>query len=291
MSEEIKRKGLGRGLSALLGEDGDDYASLDRLRASKEVPVEFLKPNPLQPRRRFDDEATEALVGSIRAHGLLQPILVRRVGERGDSYEIVAGERRWRAAQRAQLHYVPVLIKDLSDFQALEVALVENLQREDLTPLEEAEAYQRLVDQFGHTQGKLAEIIGKSRSHVANMLRLLGLPDTVKEMLQDGRLSAGHARALLGAPDPEALAAEIVARGLSVRDVEDRVQSGKPPRKRAPPAAQDADTLALEQNVSRALGLAVAIRHRRAKGGTVRITYHNFEQLDEVCQRLCHHVA
>jgi len=291
MSEEGKRKGLGRGLSALLGEDGDDYASLDRLPASKEVPVEFLRPNPLQPRRRFDDEATEALVSSIRAHGVLQPILVRRVGESSDSYEIVAGERRWRAAQGAQLHQVPVLIKDLSDIQGLEIALVENLQREDLTPLEEAEAYQRLVDEFGHTQEQLAQAIGKSRSHVANMVRLLGLPDAVKAMVQDGRLSAGHARALLGAPDPQALAAEIVARGLSVRDVEDRVKSGRPVRKWVPSAKPDPDTLALEQNVSRALGVTVAIRHRRTKGGTVRISYHNLEQLEEVCRRLCHHVA
>ena len=290
MSEETRHKGLGRGLSALLGEDNEDYAALDRLRTSRDLPIEALKPNPLQPRRRFEDAELESLAESIRAHGILQPILVRRSGE---AYEIVAGERRWRAAQRAQLHQVPVIVKELSDDRVIEIALVENVQREDLTPIEEAVALQRLIGEFGHTQEQLANAIGKSRSNIANTLRLLGLPESVKLMLDDGRLTAGHARALLAARDVEALAERIVKDGLSVRAAEALAQSdakdgGTRRRARAAKFARDPDTIALERNVSQALGLKVELRHRGEAGGEVRIFYATLEQLDEVCRRLCH---
>src|SRR5271156_6185660 len=216
MAENIsKKKGLGRGLSHLFGEAEAAYrVSAPEVPAAPQataaggstLPVAFLRPGKFQPRRHFDEAALEELAGSIRHHGLLQPILVRPVAGQTDAYEIIAGERRWRAAQRAALHDVPVVIQTLTDTQALEIALVENLQRQDLTALEEAEGYQRLIDEFNHSHAALGELVGKSRSHVANMLRLLALPAAVKTMLQDGALSAGHARALLTAPDPEALA-------------------------------------------------------------------------------------
>ena len=296
MTEESgKRQGLGRGLSALLGEDAEDYASLDRARTSRDVPVESLRPSPFQPRHRFDPEESESLVASIREKGILQPILVRRVGSDDDddeeeSFEIVAGERRWRAAQEAKLHRVPVVIKELTDTDSLEVALVENLQRQDLTPLEEAMGYNRLMEEFGHTQERLAQAIGKSRSHLANMLRLLGLPDEVKGLLDDGSLSAGHGRAVLGAESPLALARRAVKQGLSVRETE-RLAQGSPgkARRTVPGQSKSTDTLALEKNITEALGLPVDIRHRGERGGEVRVAYTTLEQLDEVCRRLAHH--
>ena len=231
------------------------------------------------------------MVESVRAHGILQPILVRRLGEDGDTYEIIAGERRWRAAQRAQLHQVPVIVKEVDDTVALELTLVENIQREDLTAIEEADAYRRLIDEFRYTQEQLAEAVGKSRSHIANTLRLLGLPETVKAMIDDGRLTAGHARALLAADDPTALARTIVDKGLSVREVERLVQQGPVAKRgRQPVPETNPDTLALERDISNALGLEVGIRHRSDRGGYVKIKYKTLEQLDEVCQRLCHHV-
>ncbi len=293
MNEEAKTRGLGRGLSALLGDEDDDYAALDWLRASKEVPIEFVQPNPDQPRRRFDDEALASLVESVQEHGILQPILVRRLADQDNRYEIVAGERRWRAAQAAKLHQVPVMIRDVQDGAAVEVALVENLQREDLTPIEEAEAYRRLIDEYGHTQVQLAQVVGKSRSHIANSIRLLSLPDAVKTMVEDGALTAGHARALLAATAPEALATRVVARGLNVRQTE-RLASGSA-KKRGDPvvARKDVNTAALESDLSSALGLKVVIQDRtvrgQPKGGVVRIAYETLEQLDEVCWRLCHH--
>ena len=290
MIDEARHKGLGRGLSALLGEDEEDYAMLDRLRAPRDVPVEQITPNLFQPRQRFNNEELDALADSIREHGILQPIVVRRHFEGSDRYEIVAGERRWRAAQRAQLHQVPIVIRDIDDTKLLEVALVENVQREDLSPLEEANAYQRLVNDFGHTQDALGRIVGKSRSHVANMLRLLGLPDIVKVMLEDGAISAGHARALLTADDPEGLAQAVVTEQLSVRETEQRAH-GKieraPSEKRAT-SEKDPDTRALENNISKALGLGVEIRSKPDHTGEVKIRYGSLEQLDEVCRRLCH---
>ena len=290
MIDEARHKGLGRGLSALLGEDNDDYATLDRERTPREVPVEHLTPNPFQPRHRFNNDEIEGLADSIREHGIIQPIVVRRHVEGNDRFEIIAGERRWRAAQRAQLHQVPIVIHDLDDSKLLEVALVENIQRADLSPLDEAAAYQRLIDDFGHTQDALGKIVGKSRSHVANMLRLLGLPDLVKAMLDEGVITAGHARAILSADDPEGLAQLVVSQELSVRETERCAQTGdvKQTRERQAPPEKNPDSLALENDISTALGLNVEIRSKPNHSGEVKIRYGTLEQLDEVCRRLCH---
>ena len=290
MIDEARHKGLGRGLSALLGEDNDDYATLDRERTPREVPVEHLTPNPFQPRHRFNNDEIEGLADSIREHGIIQPIVVRRHVEGNDRFEIIAGERRWRAAQRAQLHQVPIVIHDLDDSKLLEVALVENIQRADLSPLDEAAAYQRLIDDFSHTQDALGKIVGKSRSHVANMLRLLGLPDLVKAMLDEGVITAGHARAILSADDPEGLAQLVVSQELSVRETERCAQTGdvKQTRERQAPPEKNPDSLALENDISTALGLNVEIRSKPNHSGEVKIRYGTLEQLDEVCRRLCH---
>jgi ParB family chromosome partitioning protein len=287
MSEDGNKR-LGRGLSALLGEEAEDYAALDRLRASKEVPVEHLQPNPFQPRHRFDETEMQALVESVKDKGILQPILVRRLEGEGSHYQIIAGERRWRAAQAAKLHNVPVVIREFSDEDALEIALVENLQRQDLSPIEEAAGFKRLMDEFSLTQEKVSARVGKSRSHVANMLRLLNLPEEVREMLDDGRLSAGHARALVSADEPLSLARQIVAGGFNVRQAEklSRRQKGAAPARKKD--EKDADTLALEGDLSAALGLKVTIHYHGDEGGDIRIAYKTLEQLDEVCRRLCH---
>jgi ParB family chromosome partitioning protein len=284
--EKPQRPRLGRGLSALLGDEGSDYAALDAVRESKTVPIEYLRPNRFQPRREFDDEELDSLAESIREQGILQPILVRRDSDNANGYEIVAGERRWRAAQRARLHEVPVLIKDLTDQKALEVAIVENVQRQDLNAIEEAEGYQRLMRDFSHTQEDLARVVGKSRSHVANTLRLLGLPNEVKALVSSQELSAGHARALLNAVDAVKLAHQIVARGLNVRQAEKLAKAGREaPEPAAALAQKDADTLALERELSSVVGLKVAIDHH-GDGGKVTITYSTLEQLDDVVQRL-----
>jgi len=284
--EKSPRPRLGRGLSALLGDDGSDYAALDAVRESKTVPIEYLRPNRFQPRRDFDESEIDALAESIREQGILQPILVRRDSDNVNAYEIVAGERRWRAAQRARLHEVPVLIKDLTDEKALEVAIVENVQRQDLNALEEAEGYQRLMRDFSHTQEDLARVVGKSRSHVANTLRLLGLPDEVKALVVKHALSAGHARALLNAVDPIKLARLAAQRGLNVRQVEKLAQSGRETKAPAAAMAQkDADTIALERELASLLGLKVTINFR-GSGGDVVIHYSTLEQLDDVVQRL-----
>ncbi len=286
MSDDTKKRGLGRGLSSLLGEDYEDYAALDRVRGAKDVPIEQLKPNRYQPRRYFDQQKAAELVDSIREKGVLEPLLVRRMPEDPGLFEIIAGERRWRAAQKAQLHQVPVVIKEISDGEALELSIIENVQREDLTPLDEAEGYSRLIAEFSHSQEQIGRLVGKSRSHVANMLRLLTLPNAVKAFLADGRLTAGHARALITADNPERLALKIVDQGLNVRAAENLT---KRPRKKAAPAApKDPDTIALEHDISNALGLKVALRHKsEAEGGEVRIVYRTLEQLDEICRRLC----
>ena len=288
MNDEPKspRPRLGRGLQALLGDDGSDYVALDAVRESKTVPIEYLRPNRFQPRRDFDETEIDALAESIREQGILQPILVRRDSYNVNGYEIVAGERRWRAAQRARLHEVPVLIKDLTDEKALEVAIVENVQRQDLNVLEEAEGYQRLMRDFSHTQEDLARVVGKSRSHVANTLRLLGLPDEVKSLLAKHSLSAGHARALLNAVDPVKLARLAVKRGLNVRQVEKLAQSGRETKAPAAAMAQkDADTIALERELANLLGLKVTINFHGG-GGELVIHYTTLEQLDDVVQRL-----
>jgi ParB family chromosome partitioning protein len=292
---ETKRKNLGRGLAALLGDEDDeeqDYASLDKVRATRNVPIEQLQPNRFQPRRTFDEDALEALTESIKAQGLLQPILVRRREDDPNSYEIIAGERRWRAAQQAQLHEVPVVVRDMADREALEIAIVENVQRRDLTPLEESEGYQRLMDEFQHTQEDLARVVGKSRSHIANMLRLLQLPDPVKQLVQGGEISAGHARALLNAEDSEALAQQVAQKGLSVRETERLAQQVKQAAKgqggrkaQAKPAQKDPDTRQLEDDLSSLLGLRVNIEFH-GQGGTLTVHYKTLDQLDDVLNRL-----
>jgi ParB family chromosome partitioning protein len=294
MSEEPRRR-LGRGLSALLGDETVDQASLDRALVSRFVPVETLAPGRFQPRRHFDEAELSTLADSIRAKGVLQPIVVRRQTGGSAEFEIIAGERRWRAAQRAQLHEVPVLIRELSDQDALEIALIENLQREDLNAIEEAQAYRRLLDEFAHTQDALAKTIGRSRSHVANLLRLLTLPDAVQAMIADGTLTAGHARTLIGTADPLAAARDIVAGGLNVRQAEDRAQTARPGARK--PARtrreKDPDTAALEHDLSGILGLTVSIRARGAGGraGSLTIEYKTLDQLDDVLQRLSRGVS
>jgi len=275
-------RGLGRGLSALLGEgEPEQIAEPEIGGRSRQLPVAFLKPNRFQPRRFFDAGELKGLADSIKEKGVLQPILVRPT-ELRDSYEIVAGERRWRAAQLAKLHEVPVIIRTLTDSESLEIAIIENVQRAGLNAIEEALAYQELTNKFSYTQDHLSEVIGKSRSHVANMLRLLKLPDSIKEMIIDGRLTAGHARTLVGSPNPEQLAREILSGGLNVRQAEKKASTPKAPPKKA---TKDADTKALESSVSNSLGMAVEIDHKGNKG-TVKIHYKNLEQLDEIMRRL-----
>lgn len=291
-SDQGKRTNLGRGLAALFGEDNEDYASLDKVRSTKAVPIEHLHPGRFQPRHHFDEAAVNALAESIKAQGILQPILVRRLPDRPNEFEIVAGERRWRAAQIAKLHEVPILIRDLSDAESLELAIVENVQRQDLTPLEEAEGYKRLIDEFQHTQEDLARTLGKSRSHIANTLRLLGLPEGVKLLLGEGKLTAGHARALIGCDMAEDLAQKIISRGLNVRQAEKLVQnaksapaSAKPKKDAEADKGKDTDTLALERDLTALLGLKVSINFQ-GNGGSLTIHYKTLEQLDDVLHRL-----
>ncbi len=288
MSDQDGEQRLGRGLAVLLGEETGAPVPHESHGVSKEIGIDLLRPNPYQPRHAAGDGDLDALADSIRENGILQPLIVRRAPDDQNAYEIVAGERRWRGAQRAGLHQVPVVIMELTHRSALEIALVENLQRRDLTAIEEAEGYRRLVQSFGHTQERMGQVIGKSRSHIANSLRLLELPDPVKEMLDDGRLTAGHARAVLSTPDPEKLARHIVANGLNVRQAERlaRRAAARPAGDEQGAQAEDADKLALAANLSAALGLTVDIAPRSRGGGTVRIRYETVEQLDEIARRL-----
>src|SRR5688572_28240466 len=282
MAEDAPRSRLGRGLAALIGDVGDENSAIERARGQRRVPIEFLKPNPRNPRRHFNETELEELAASIRAKGILQPILVRARSGAMDSYEIIAGERRWRAAQRAGQHDVPVILLEINDKEALEIAIIENVQRADLNPLEEAMGYDSLIEQFSYAQADLAKIVGKSRSHIANTLRLLKLPESVKRYLAEGKLTAGHARALLAHDNPEALAKAIIEKGLNVRDVEalagaQAEASGKQ-AKRRPRGAKSHDVRALEKKLTDMLGLNVEINHRSA-GGDVRIRYRTLEQL------------
>ncbi len=283
-----KKKSLGRGLSALLGEDENEFAAQDAGQSPKAVLVANLHPGVYQPRHGFGEEELKNLADSIREKGVLQPLLVRPLADGEGQFEIIAGERRWRAAQLAQVHELPVIVRDFDDRETLEVALIENLQRQDLSPLEEAEGYKRLQDEFSHTQEALADALGKSRPHVANMLRLLALPEAIKTMLDDGRISAGHARALLGAEDPAGLAIDVVKRGLNVRQTEALVKKGRGDKGRTKGRGtkpKDADTLALENDLSSQLGLKVLINDRGGKG-SLTINYETLEQLDGVLARL-----
>ncbi|HTS41798.1 MAG TPA: ParB/RepB/Spo0J family partition protein [Xanthobacteraceae bacterium] len=285
MADDAARSRLGRGLAALIGDE--ETQSVERTRSQRRVPIEFIRPNPNNPRRVFSDVELDELAQSLRERGMIQPIVVRPVPGASDSYEIIAGERRWRAAQRASLHEIPIVVLDVSDGEALELAIIENVQRTDLNPLEEATGYQTLASQFNHSQDDIAQIVGKSRSHIANTLRLLRLPETVKAYINAGKLSAGHARALVNLPDPETTARDIVERGLNVREVEAIGQArakaaGKKVRARV---HKDADTIAMEKRVSDALGLSVSVDHR-GTGGTVHIKYRDLDQLDEILRRL-----
>jgi ParB family chromosome partitioning protein len=292
MSDDVpvrkRASGLGRGLSSLLGEVAQEAPVAGGAGRSglQMVPVGSIEPHPRQPRRHFDEDALDELAASIKARGLIQPIVVR---PQGDRYQIVAGERRWRAAQRAQLHEVPVIVRAFDELETLEVSIVENIQRQDLNAIEEAEAYKRLIDEFGHTQEALAKLVHKSRSHVANLLRLLDLPDHVRTLVAAGDLSMGHARALIPAEDPEALADEVLRRGLSVRETEKLVRSAKPRQsgagRSASGAAANADIEALERQLGDMLGLRVKIAHR-SDGGVVALGYSSLDQLDMICQRL-----
>lgn len=312
MSKESKsknsgRKNLGMGLGALLGEQSApgmpgmggmsgmpgapgmaDGSSAAASGGPVTLPIASLTPSPFQPRQVFDESAIDDLAASIRECGILQPLLVRRAEGMNDIYEIIAGERRWRAAQRAQLHEVPVVIRDMDDKEVLEVALVENLQRQDLNPLEEAEGYQRLQEEFSHTQEDLARVVGKSRSHVANTMRLLASPAGIKLMVEKGDLSAGHARALLGVDDAEGLAQEVIAKGLNVRQTEAMAKTwsaaqAKP--KKSQKKAKDADCVALEKDLTEKLGLNVSI-DSKGSAGRVTISYQSLEQLDDLLIRL-----
>ena len=286
--------GLGRGLAALMSDiapagppEGDDQT----MRGSR-VPIERLVPNPDQPRTHFSEDALEGLAASIREKGVIQPLIVRK-GQADGTFEIVAGERRWRAAQRAGLHDLPVILKDYDDSEVLEIAIIENIQRADLNPIEEAAGFRQLMQRFGHTQERIAESLSKSRSYIANSVRLLSLPDDVQSLLKDGNLTAGHGRALVGRPDAGVLAARIVKRGLSVRETEDLVRKaatragGERPAYRTGRREKDPDTLALEGDLAANLRMGVSIRHEPGGDrGTLTITYNTLEQLDALCRTL-----
>jgi ParB family chromosome partitioning protein len=290
MPDDAPRSRLGRGLAALIGDVGVEAQSTDRGRnlGPRKVPVEFLKPNPHNPRKLFSDADLEELAASIRERGIIQPIVVRARGT--DSYEIIAGERRWRAAQRAGLHEVPIAVLEVSDAEALELAIIENVQRTDLNPLEEANGYLALADEYDHSHDDIAKIVGKSRSHITNTMRLLKLSEPVKAYVRSGQLSAGHARMLVGQPNAEELAADIVKRGLNVRQVEAMAKRHGREQvreiKRTGPWGKDPDTQALESRLVQALGLNVTIEPRPNGSGIVTIHYRTLEQLDDVTKRL-----
>jgi len=290
-----ERRGLGRGLSALMADIGIDAPTNDATETQRapsgdlmQLTIESIRPNPVQPRRSFDDASLTELSASIREKGILQPLVVRQSADQDSVFEIVAGERRWRAAQLARLDTVPAIVRDFSDQEVLEVAIVENIQREGLNAIEEATGYRQLIDRFGHTQEKVAEALGKSRSHIANLLRLLTLPDGVRNMVIAGTLSAGHARALVTSPNPMALAERVVGKGLSVRETEKlaRQISDPPQVSDADRRQKDADTRVLEEDLSANLGMGVVIDHRAGGEGRVTIRYHSLDQLDQLCQLL-----
>ncbi len=290
MADDTTRSRLGRGLATLIGEVAAE-SSVERPRGQRRVPTEALRPNARNPRRVFSNTELDELVASLRERGIIQPIVARAVRGAADAYEIIAGERRWRAAQRAGLHEVPVVIVEATDAEALQLAIIENVQRADLNPLEEAEGYRALIEEFDNSQEEIAKIVGKSRSYVANTLRLLKLSDAIKAHIQSGALSAGHARMLIGAPNADELAEEIVTRNLNVRQVEAMAReraakNGKSARTPRGATAKTADTLALEKRMSDALGLTVSIDDHGGRGGKLSIHYRSLDQLDDVLSRL-----
>lgn len=296
MEKKPEKRGLGRGLSALMSdvnfsEPESGYRLNTASGGTLNLAIESIQPNPDQPRRTFDPAALAELAESIKAKGIIQPLVVRQIGN-GGTYEIVAGERRWRAAQMAQLHDVPVVVRSFTDLEVIEIAIIENIQRADLSAIDEAMAFRQLMDRFGHTQDKLAEALSKSRSHIANTLRLLSLPGDVQTLVSNGKLSAGHARALIGSPDPLALALKVIGAGLSVRDTEKLVRKiDHPPSKSASGArvpSKDADTRAIESDLSANLGMGVTIDHDPGidGSGVLKIRYRSLDQLDMLCQVL-----
>ena len=284
MSSSISKKGLGRGLSSLMGDAKNISIQKETSNQETKISIANLKPSPSQPRRLFDKNSINELAESIRSKGLVQPILVRPSPSETGTYEIIAGERRWRAAQIAQLHEVPAVVRQLDDVEALEIAIIENVQRSDLSPIEEAAGYKRLIDNHGHTQEVLAEIVGKSRSHIANIIRLLGLPQSIQDMISEGKISSGHARAIMNSAFPEQLAGKIVSENLSVRAAEDLAKQRKPGVKKV--KLKDPDTVDLENNLTAKLGLSVSIDHKGKKGGSIKIEYKSLDQLELVTAKL-----
>ncbi len=288
----IKNKGLGRGLSALMSDIQPATAETDKVvtpKADQLIPIGQIFANPNQPRRSFDSSKLEELAASIKEKGIIQPLIVRPDPRKNDAFEIVAGERRWRAAQMAQLHEVPALVREFTETEVLEVAIIENIQRADLNPVDEAAGYQSLMDQFGHTQEQMAKVLGKSRSHIANLLRLLNLPADVLKLLEDGRLTAGHARALVGHDDASELARRIVKQGLSVRDAEKltKAKAKATPGRASTKQEKDADTIQIERELSAHLGMKVAIQHSAGtEGGKLTLDYKSLEQLDDLMRLL-----
>lgn len=280
------RSRLGRGLAALMGDVGEETRAPERARAQRRVPIEFLKPNPRNPRRSFSEEELDGLAASIKERGIIQPVVVRALEASSDHYEIIAGERRWRAAQRAGLHEIPIVPLEATDSQALELAIIENVQRSDLNPLEEGAGYQMLASEYEHSHDQIAKLVGKSRAHVTNTMRLLKLPEPVKAYIREGKISAGAARSLIGSPDPERIAREIVQRGLNVRQAEALAKERTPASAGTKTAQQKhADTLALERRLSDQLGLKVKLTQRGA-GGVLTIEFRDLDQLDDLLRRL-----
>lgn len=284
MAENKRKKGLGRGLSSLLSETAGSAPT----KSDAKISIDLISPNPDQPRQSFPPSEMQELTESIRRNGILQPLLLRPHPNEPGKYQIIAGERRWRAAQAAQLHEAPAVVRDLSDQDVLEIAIIENVQRADLNPIDEASGYAQLIEKFSYTQVQLAEAMGKSRPYIANMLRLMGLPDQVRDFVANGALSAGHARALITAENPVALAQRVIADGLSVRQTEMLAKHVTQPQSAKPSSApkKDADTKVLESDISAALGLKVSIDHKGDKGGQISIKYKSLDELDGICQLL-----
>ena len=284
MVTNTTKKGLGRGLSSLMGDTETTQTKNTNIGQETKIPIANLKPSPSQPRRLFNKNSINELADSIKAKGLVQPLVVRPSPSDANSYEIIAGERRWRAAQPAQLHEVPVGIRNFNDTEALEIAIIENVQRSDLSPIEEAAGYKRLIENHGHTQEDLSGIVGKSRSHIANIIRLLSLPQSIQDMITEGKISSGHARAIMNSAFPEQLAEKIINDNLSVRDAENLAKGKKVVIKKL--KLKDPDTIDLENKISEKLGLAININHKGKKGGSIKIDYKTLDQLEMITQKL-----